>query len=82
MISDSQSNLINNAIIIKNISFTYPEEDFAIKLFVQLGIIPPHAFNYHRRSDGIFRGIAFANFHTSHEAQTAVDMLNDYELEG
>lgn len=81
MISDSQSNLINNAIIIKNISFTYPEKDFAIKLFVQLGIVPPYSFNYHR-SDGIFRGIAFANFQTSHEAQTAVNMLNDYELEG
>jgi RNA recognition motif-containing protein len=80
--TDVQSDLIDTAIVIKNIPFGYPEEDFLTKLFPQLGLAPPYAFNYHRnRNDGSFHGLAFANFNAPHEAQAAVDMLNNYELE-
>lgn len=77
------TDLIDTAIVIKNIPFGYPEEDFLSRLFPQLGLVPPYAFNYHRnKSDRAFHGLAFANFNASHEAQAAVDILNNYELEG
>lgn len=48
-----------------------------------MGLTPPYAFNYHRnKSDRAFHGLAFANFNAPHEAQAAVDTLNDFELEG
>ena len=82
MDSDTQSELIDTAIVIKNIPFNYPEEDFVGKLFPQLGLVPPYAFNYHRnKSDRAFHGLAFANFNTANEAQAAVDGLNNYELD-
>ena len=81
--TESQSaELIDTAIVIKNIPFGYPEEDFVNRLFPQLGLVPPYAFNYHRnRSDRAFHGLAFANFNAAHEAQAAVDALNNYELD-
>ena len=79
---ETQSELIDTAIVIKNIPFSYPEEDFVSKLFPQLGLVPPYAFNYHRnKSDRAFHGLAFANFNTAHEAQAAVDVLNNFELD-
>src|SRR5436305_1575696 len=79
---DPESELIDTAIVIKNIPFTYPEDDFLNKLFPQLGLIPPYAFNYHRnKNDKSFHGLAFANFNSSMDAQTAVDVLNNYELD-
>src|SRR5271169_7152924 len=80
--SQSSEQLIDTAIVIKNIPFAYPEEDFLNKLFPRLGLVPPYAFNYHRnKSDRAFHGLAFANFNTAHEAQAAVDVLNNYELD-
>lgn len=73
-----QSELINTAIVIKNIPFGYPEEDFE-SLFAELGLVRPRAFNYHRK--GAFHGLAFANFDSSYDAQTAVDKLNHFELQ-
>ena len=80
----AQSELIDTAIVIKNIPFEYPEEDFVNKLFPKLGLVPPYAFNYHRNKSGVraFHGFAFANFNTSHDAQTAVDKLNNFKLDG
>jgi RNA recognition motif-containing protein len=78
----SPDEIIETAIVIKNIPFSYPEEDFLQKLFPQLGLVPPYAFNYHRNKvDGAFHGLAFANFQNANEAQKAVDVLNNYELE-
>jgi RNA recognition motif-containing protein len=80
--SESETDLIDTAIVIKNIPFGYPEEDFVNKLFPQLGLVPPYAFNYHRnKSDRAFHGLAFANFNAPHEAQAAVDTMNNYELD-
>jgi hypothetical protein len=77
-----ETDLIDTAIVIKNIPFGYAEEDFVNKLFPQLGLVPPYAFNYHRaKADRSFHGLAFANFTAAHEAQAAVDTLNNYELD-
>jgi RNA recognition motif-containing protein len=77
-----ESNLIDTAIVIKNIPFGYPEEDFVTKLFPQMGLVPPYAFNYHRnKGDRSFHGLAFANFNAPHEAQAAVNKLNNYDLD-
>src|SRR5271170_5974068 len=47
-----------------------------------MGLIPPYAFNYHRnKNDKSFHGLAFANFNSSTDAQAAVDVLNNYELD-
>jgi len=79
---DPQGEIIDTAIVIKNIPFSYPEEDFLSKLFPDLGLVPPYAFNYHRnKADGAFHGLAFANFNTPRDAQNAVDVLNNYELD-
>jgi RNA recognition motif-containing protein len=78
----STDEIIETAIVIKNIPFSYPEDDFLQKLFPQLGLVPPYAFNYHRNKvDRAFHGLAFANFQNASEAQKAVDVLNNYELE-
>jgi RNA recognition motif-containing protein len=83
MDSETQSEVIDTAIAIKNIPFNYPEGDFVNKLFPQLGLVSPYSFNYHRNnSDRSFRGLAFANFYTANDAQNAVDKLNYYELNG
>src|SRR5436190_2908835 len=81
--SQSSEQLIDTAIVIKNIPFAYPEEDFLTKLFPQLSLVSPYAFNYHRnKSDRAFHGLAFANFNAAHDAHAAVDVLNNFELGG
>ncbi len=82
MDTEEQSELIDTAIVIKNIPYQYPEEDFINKLFPELRLVPPYAFNYHRnKSSPAFQGLAFANFNTSDDARAAVDKLNNFELE-
>jgi len=81
--SDGSNDVIDTAIVIKNIPFDYPEEDFATGLFRKLNLNPPHAFNYHRnKSDLAFLGVAFANFNSPDEAQAAVTSMNNYVLRG
>src|SRR2546429_6146736 len=41
----------------------------------------PYAFNYHF-DNGVFRGLAFANFTSAEETATVIDMLNHFELQG
>ena len=73
--------IIDTAIALKNVPFTYPEQDFVNKLFPLLGLTAPYAFNYHRTRDvGKLTGLAFANFHHPHEAKAAVVKLNNYTL--
>jgi len=77
----AEAGIIDTAIVLKNVPFTYPEQDFVIKLFPQLGLIAPYSFNYHKNRDGgKFTGLAFANFRQSHEAKAAVVKLNNYIL--
>lgn len=46
-----------------------------------LGIPVPYAFNYHF-DQGIFRGLAFANFHSPAEANEVVAALNGLDVSG
>jgi RNA recognition motif-containing protein len=41
----------------------------------------PYAFNYHF-DNGVFRGLAFANFTTAEETAAVIDILNGFELQG
>ncbi|EPX72798.1 RNA-binding protein Cip1 [Schizosaccharomyces octosporus yFS286] len=69
---------IPTAIVVKNIPFSL-EKDTLLEAFKQLGIPRPYAFNYHY-DNGIFRGLAFANFYLPEEAQAVVQALNGYEI--
>jgi RNA recognition motif-containing protein len=41
----------------------------------------PYAFNYHF-DNGVFRGLAFANFTTAEETAQVIDTMNHFELHG
>lgn len=47
----------------------------------EFGLPLPYAFNYHF-DNGVFRGLAFANFTTAEETAAVIDMLNHFELQG
>ncbi|KAK9365217.1 hypothetical protein V1509DRAFT_410673 [Lipomyces kononenkoae] len=72
--------LIPTAIVIKNIPFAVKREEL-MQLMKNLGLTPPYAFNYHF-DNGIFRGLAFANFATSEDTASVIHALNGYEISG
>ena len=72
--------LIPTAIVIKNIPFAVKKEQL-VQLMTDIGLPLPYAFNYHF-DNGIFRGLAFANFTTADETAVVIDALNHYELCG
>jgi RNA recognition motif-containing protein len=72
--------LIPTAIVIKNIPFAVKKEQL-VQLMTELGLPLPYAFNYHF-DNGVFRGLAFANFTTPEETSTVIDVLNHFELQG
>ena len=41
----------------------------------------PYAFNYHF-DNGVFRGLAFANFTSAEETAAVIDVMNHFELQG
>lgn len=72
--------LIPTAIVIKNIPFAVKKEQL-VQLMTELGLPLPYAFNYHF-DNGVFRGLAFANFTTPEETATVIDVLNHFDLQG
>jgi hypothetical protein len=72
--------LIPTAIVIKNIPFAVKKEQL-VQLMTDMGLPLPYAFNYHF-DNGIFRGLAFANFTTAEETAVVIEALNHYELCG
>ncbi|KAF2158089.1 hypothetical protein K461DRAFT_264884 [Myriangium duriaei CBS 260.36] len=78
--SDPDEELIPTAIVIKNIPFAVKKEQL-VTIMTELGLPLPYAFNYHF-DNGIFRGLAFANFTSAEETATVIDVLNHYELQG
>lgn len=72
--------IINTAIVVKNIPFAIKKEQL-IDFMVQLGVPLPYAFNYHF-DNGVFRGLAFANFASSEETAQVISTLNGKELGG
>jgi hypothetical protein len=47
-----------------------------------LSIPTPYAFNYHLDTQGAFRGLAFANFRQSADADAVVVALNGFDVQG
>lgn len=72
--------LIPTAIVIKNIPFAVKKEQL-VSVMTDMGLPLPYAFNYHF-DQGVFRGLAFANFTTAEETACVINSLNHYDLAG
>lgn len=71
---------IPTAIVIKNIPFSV-KRDSLLAILDNLDIPKPYAFNYHF-DNGIFRGLAFANYRTAEEADLVYQSVNGFEVSG
>ena len=78
--SDPDDELILTAIVIKNIPFAVRKEQL-MNLMAEMNLPLPYAFNYHF-DNGVFRGLAFANFTSPEETAAVIEALNMYELSG
>ncbi|KAF5857363.1 hypothetical protein ETB97_005897 [Aspergillus alliaceus] len=78
--SENDDELIPTAIVIKNIPFAVKKEQL-VQLMTELNLPLPYAFNYHF-DNGVFRGLAFANFTSAEETATVIEVLNHFELQG
>lgn len=78
--NDPDEELIPTAIVIKNIPFAVKKEQL-VELMTQMSLPLPYAFNYHF-DNGVFRGLAFANFTSADETATVIENLNHFELQG
>jgi RNA recognition motif-containing protein len=78
--SEVDEELIPTAIVIKNIPFAVKKEQL-VQLMTDLRLPLPYAFNYHF-DNGVFRGLAFANFTTAEETAAVIDSMNHFELNG
>ncbi|TIA93243.1 hypothetical protein E3P81_00975 [Wallemia ichthyophaga] len=84
--SNTLDEIIPNAVVIKNIPFSLPKDQL-LSIIHDLNIPTPYAFNYHYdtsnpSNDPAFRGLAFANFRTSHDASAIVAALNGFDVLG
>lgn len=77
---EGDDELIPTAIVIKNIPFAVKKEQL-VQLMTELNLPLPYAFNYHF-DNGVFRGLAFANFTSAEETATVIEVLNHFELQG
>ena len=77
---EQDEELIPTAIVIKNIPFAVKKEQL-VELMTQMNLPLPYAFNYHF-DNGVFRGLAFANFTSADETATVIEHLNHFELQG
>ncbi|GBE82514.1 hypothetical protein BKA93DRAFT_821965 [Sparassis latifolia] len=73
--------IIPTAIVIKNIPFNVKRETL-LDIIASLSIPTPYAFNYHLDQSGQFRGLAFANFRQSQDADAVVAALNGFDVQG
>ncbi|SCU85624.1 LADA_0D08636g1_1 [Lachancea dasiensis] len=76
----SDDDVIPTAIVIKNIPFAIKKEQL-LEVIAKMNLPLPYAFNYHF-DNGVFRGLAFANFATTDETTQVVHMLNGKEIGG
>ncbi|KAL9931307.1 hypothetical protein V8E36_009817 [Tilletia maclaganii] len=72
--------IIPNAIVVKNIRFDVKREQL-LAIMEELSLPIPYAFNYHF-DQGVFRGLAFANFRTAEDADQVVAALNGFDVMG
>lgn len=78
--SDPDEELIPTAIVIKNIPFAVKKESL-IQMMTEMSLPLPYAFNYHF-DNGVFRGLAFANFTTPEETRAVIEEMNHMDLQG
>ncbi|PWN20600.1 hypothetical protein BCV69DRAFT_193453 [Microstroma glucosiphilum] len=76
----NDEDVIPTAIVVKNIPFSVKREQL-LQIIEDLAIPMPYAFNYHY-DQGIFRGLAFANFRSAEEADAVVAALNGFDVAG
>lgn len=77
---DPDDELIPTAIVIKNIPFAVKKEQLT-EIMSAHSLPLPYAFNYHF-DQGVFRGLAFANFTTPEETQHVIETMNQMEISG
>ena len=77
---EPEEELIPTAIVIKNIPFAVKKESL-VDIMTHMNLPLPYAFNYHF-DNGVFRGLAFANFTSADETSTVINHLNHYEIQG
>lgn len=78
--SPTDEELIPTAIVIKNIPFAVKKEQL-VDVMVEKGLPLPYAFNYHF-DNGVFRGLAFANYTTPEETSIVINAMNHMDLNG
>lgn len=78
--SEEGEELIPTAIVIKNIPFAVKKEQLQM-LMQELGLPIPYAFNYHF-DNGVFRGLAFANFQNPEDTKQVIDTMNHMDIQG
>jgi len=72
--------LIPTAIVIKNIPFAVRKETLA-SIMLDMHLPQPYAFNYHF-DNGVFRGLAFANFQSAEDTRVVIDAMNGMDVHG
>lgn len=77
---EADDELIPTAIVIKNIPFAVKKEQL-VEMMTEMNLPLPYAFNYHF-DNGVFRGLAFANFTSPDETAMVIRALNHYDLNG
>lgn len=78
--NNEEDELIPTAIVIKNIPFAIKKEQL-LDIMSKLNLPLPYAFNYHF-DNGVFRGLAFANFNSIEETAMVVSVMNGREIDG
>lgn len=78
-LSDAEQ-LIPTAIVIKNIPFAVRKETLA-SIMLDMHLPQPYAFNYHF-DNGVFRGLAFANFQSAEDTKIVIDAMNGMDVHG
>ena len=71
---------IPTAIVIKNIPFQIKRESL-LAILDNLDIPKPYALNYHF-DNGVFRGLAFANYRTAEETDLVYQAVNGLDVQG
>lgn len=77
---DKKDDLIPTAIVIKNIPFNVRKEVLQA-IMMEMGLPQPYAFNYHF-DNGVFRGLAFANFSSAEETRQVIERMNQFDVHG
>lgn len=78
--NSNDDDVIPTAIVIKNIPFAIKKEQL-LDVIANLDLPLPYAFNYHF-DNGVFRGLAFANFTNTNETTQVLNSLNGKEIGG